>query len=110
VSVLPGRMPVNLNTAGAMVLQAVLGMPPAQVQQLLDRRRTRPFLSVDEAIPGMQQAGGDLLSVQSQFFSVQIEIELGPDWQQSESALLQRQGAGQNAGQNVPLRVLWRYG
>jgi hypothetical protein len=48
--------------------------------------------------------------VQSQFFSVQIEIELGPDWQQSESALLQRQGAGQNAGQNVPLRVLWRYG
>jgi hypothetical protein len=77
----------------------VLGAPSAQVQQLLDRRRTRPFLSVGEAVGGMP---GDLLSVQSQFFTVQIEIELGPDWQQSQTALVQRQGAA--------LRVLWRYG
>jgi general secretion pathway protein K len=99
LSVLPGRLPVNLNTADAMVLQAVLGAPSAQVQQLLDRRRTRPFLSVGEAVGAMP---GDLLSVQSQFFAVQIEIELGPDWQQSQTALVQRQGA--------TLRVLWRYG
>ena len=99
LSVLPGRLPVNLNTADAMVLQAVLGAPSAQVQQLLDRRRTRPFLSVGEAVGAMP---GDLLSVQSQFFAVQIEIELGPDWQQSQTALIQRQGA--------TLRVLWRYG
>lgn len=99
LSVLPGRLPVNLNTADAMVLQAVLGAPSAQVQQLLDRRRTRPFLSVGEAVGGMP---GDLLSVQSQFFAVQIEIELGPNWQQSQTALVQRQGAA--------LRVLWRYG
>lgn len=101
LSVLPGRLPVNLNTADALVLQAVLGVPPAQVQQLLERRRARPFLRVDEALAGLQTAG-DMLSVQTQFFGVQIEIELGPDWRHGESALLQRQGA--------QLRVLWRYG
>jgi general secretion pathway protein K len=101
LSLLPGRLPVNLNTAEAMVLQAVLGAPPEQVQQLLDRRRTRPFLTVDEAIAGLQ-AARDMVSVQTQFFGVEIQIELGPHWQQSESALLQRQGSA--------LRVLWRYG
>ena len=101
LSLLPGRLPVNLNTAEATVLQAVLGAPPAQVQQLLDRRRTRPFLTVDEAIAGLQ-AARDMVSVQTQFFGVEIQIELGPHWQQSESALLQRQGSA--------LRVLWRYG
>lgn len=99
LSVLPGRLPVNLNTADAMVLQAVLGAPSAQVQQLLDRRRTRPFMSVGEAVGGRP---GDMLSVQSQFFAVKIEIELRPDWHQSQTALVQRQGAA--------LRVLWRYG
>lgn len=101
LSVLPGRLPVNLNTADALVLQAVLGVPPAQVQQLLERRRTRPFLSVDEAVAG-GQVTRDLLSVQTLFFAVEIVIELGADWQQRETALIQRQGA--------TLRILWRYG
>ena len=101
LSVLPGRLSVNLNTAEATVLQAVLGAPPAQVQQLLDRRRTRPFLSVDEALAGLQ-AARDMLSVQTQFFGVEIQIELGSEWQQRQSALIQRQGEN--------LRVLWRYG
>jgi general secretion pathway protein K len=101
LSVLPGRLSVNLNTAEATVLQAVLGAPPAQVQQLLDRRRARPFLSVDEALAGLQ-AARDMLSVQTQFFGVEIQIELGSEWQQRQSALIQRQGEN--------LRVLWRYG
>jgi general secretion pathway protein K len=101
LSVLPGRLSVNLNTAEATVLQAVLGAPPAQVQQLLDRRRARPFLSVDEALAGLQ-AARDMVSVQTQFFGVEIQIELGSEWQQRQSALIQRQGEN--------LRVLWRYG
>jgi hypothetical protein len=71
------------------------------VQQLLDRRRARPFLSVDEALAGLQ-AARDMLSVQTQFFGVEIQIELGSEWQQRQSALIQRQGEN--------LRVLWRYG
>lgn len=99
LSVLPGRMPVNLNTAGAQVLQAVLGLPAAQVQQLLERRKAQPLVSLDGSNIG-PQPGASRVGLSSQFFEAHLLVELGPQWRLSERALLQRQGS--------TVRVLWR--
>lgn len=103
VAVLPGRLPVNLNTADALVLQSVLGGAPVALDTLLARRQAQPFASLAEAgLAGPQgQPGQDRVSVNSSFFEVHAAVQLGSAFKLGQRALLQRQG---------PLvQILWRY-
>lgn len=103
VTVLPGRLPVNLNTAGAEVLQAVLGDAAAAVNALLTRRQDRPLASVGELALGGPGAllAPERLAVSSNFFEVQIFVEMSGAYKRGQRALLQRQGP--------VVRILWRY-
>nr|VFJ96957.1 MAG: general secretion pathway protein K [Candidatus Kentron sp. LFY] len=48
VSALPGRVPINVNTASARVLMARIdGMTETQAEQVTERRKTEPYQSVD---------------------------------------------------------------
>ena len=103
VTVLPGRLPVNLNTAGTVVLQAVLGGAPVALDALLARRQAQPVTSLADI--GLAGPGGlpapDRLSVNSNFFEVQTSVQLGSSFRLGQRALLQRQGP--------VVRILWRY-
>lgn len=100
VSLLPGRLPVNLNTAGAPVLQAVLGLGPTEVQQLMARRQAQPFASLEAA--GLKAPNEQMQAVSSHFFEVQVQLQLGQGapLMLVEHALLQRDGRD--------VRTLWQ--
>lgn len=100
VSLLPGRLPVNLNTAGAPVLQAVLGLDAPQVQQLIAQRQSRPFATL--AAAGLKAPNEQMQSVNSHFFEVRLVLRLSPEAAlvQVEHALLQRDGRD--------VRTLWQ--
>ncbi len=100
VSLLPGRLPVNLNTAGGPVLQAVLGLGPAEVQQLMARRQAQPFASL--AAAGLKAPNEQMQAVNSHFFEVQVQLQLGQGAPLTlvEHALLQRDGRD--------VRTLWQ--
>jgi general secretion pathway protein K len=77
---LPTPTPVNLNTAGAPVLAAVLdGLDEAGAQRLLRQRELRPFDSIDQA---RQVLGADTpvrfdgSGVASAFFIVQGRMRI----------------------------------
>ena len=100
VSLLPGRLPVNLNTASAPVLQAVLGLETAPLQQLLAQRQVQPFATL--AAAGLKAPDAQMQSVNSHFFEVHIALRLNRSaaWVQEEHALLQRDGRD--------VRTLWQ--
>lgn len=100
VNLLPGRLPVNLNTAGIPVLQAVLDLPAAQVQQLVARRQGQPFSSL--AATGLKNPDAQMLAVHTNFFEVRIELQLdgAAPLVLQEHALLQRDGRD--------VRTLWQ--
>ncbi len=100
VSLLPGRLPVNLNTATAPVLQAVLDVPTAQVQQLMAKRQARPFAQLADA--GLSRPNDQMQAVSSHFFEVQVRLRLGRGaaLARHEHALLQRDGRD--------VRTLWQ--
>jgi general secretion pathway protein K len=100
VSLLPGRLPVNLNTAGAPVLQAVLGLDASQVQALLARRQAQPFANLSET--GLKNTDAQLVAVNSHFFEVRMALRMRPNAPvlQVEHALLQRDGRD--------VRTLWQ--
>jgi general secretion pathway protein K len=100
VSLLPGRLPVNLNTAGGPVLEAVLGLEPAQAQRLIARRQARPLSSLSDT--GIPTANEQMHAVNSHFFEVQVQLKLsgGAPTTLLEHALLQRDGQ--------EVRTLWQ--
>jgi general secretion pathway protein K len=100
VSLLPGRVPVNLNTAPTQVLQAVLGLPAADVQQLVARRQAQPFAHL--AALGLKTPDPQMLAVNSYFFEVRVRLRLGGGAPLAlrENALLQRDG--------LDVRTLWQ--
>ena len=100
VSLLPGRLPVNLNTATAPVLQALLDMPMTQVQQLMTRRQALPFAQLADA--RLKNPDVQMQAVSSHFFEVKVRLRLGPGAALVclEHALLQRDGPN--------VRVLWQ--
>ena len=100
VSLLPGRLQVNLNTAGPEVLGALLALEPAQVQQLVARRQAQPFASL--AATGLARTDEQMQSVNSHFFEVQAELQLVRQAPVTlrEHALLQRDGRD--------VRTLWQ--
>lgn len=100
VSLLPGRLPVNLNTATAPVLQAVLGLGAPQVQQLLAQRQAQPFATL--AAVGLKAPNEQMQAVNSHFFEVRVELRLSSAAPLAlvEHALLQRDGRD--------VRTLWQ--
>lgn len=99
VSLLPGLLPVNVNTASAPVLQAVLDLGRSEVQALIAQRQSRPFTSL--ASTGLKSPDPQMLAIGSYFFEVQITLQLDPAVPvlRQQHALLQREGP--------KVRTLW---
>ncbi|WP_143891024.1 type II secretion system minor pseudopilin GspK [Tepidimonas alkaliphilus] len=101
---LPQPTPVNLNTAGPVVLRAAIaGLDGAEAQRLLALRNQRPFERTEalvEALPRLAASWQPaLLSVSSQHFLVTGQLRLG-ELTVQQTALLRRNGAR--------VEVLWR--
>lgn len=103
-TVLPKVTPVNLNTATAPVLEAVIpGLDASGARQLVARRSQRPWNTLQEAAEALGPLGRMLdhnqHAVSSQFFEIQGRIRID-DLVQEELALVQREGQ--------QVRMLWR--
>jgi general secretion pathway protein K len=104
ITVLPEATPVNLNTASAEVLSAVLpGLDLASARQALTQRQRGHWASLSAAQDALGSSGRLLddkqHSVQSRYFEVQGRMRIDNVVQQ-ETALVLREG-----GQ---VRMLWR--
>lgn len=101
VTLLPGRTPVNLNTASVEVLQAVLpDLSRAAAEQLVARRARQPFTRLNDT--GLSKGLDEMLhSVNSRFFELRVELRSQPGSAAgvAHNALLQRERAD--------VRVLW---
>ena len=104
VTVLPGRSPVNLNTASSMVLAASTpGLGTAGAEKLIAARSRKHFSSLADAAqalgsPGVLFADG-VHSVTSRFFEVRGQLRLD-DLTVFERSLVQRDG--------LSVRTVWR--
>jgi general secretion pathway protein K len=104
ITVLPEATPVNLNTASAEVLSAVLpGLDLASARQAVNLRQRGHWASLNAAQEALGSSGRLLdekqHSVQSRYFEVQGRMRIDNVVQQ-ETALVRRDG-----GQ---VRMLWR--
>lgn len=104
ISVLPEATPVNLNTASAEVLSAVVpGLDLASARQAVTQRQRGHWASLSAAQEALGSSGRLLNaqqhSVQSRYFEVQGRMRIDNVVQQ-ETALVRREG-----GQT---RMLWR--
>jgi len=105
VTALPGRTPVNANTAPAPVLAAILPeVAASKIAQMVKDRASRPFLTKDQVARWAKESPvgvvSDNLDVRSAFFSVLIQVAQD-DVQLANDALVQR-------GQNAATTVVWR--
>ncbi len=105
VTALSGRTPVNINTAPAEVLAAILPeVASGKLAQFVKDRRTRPFRAKDQIATWAKESPvatvNDNLDVKSAFFSVRIQVAQD-DVQLANDALVQR-------GQNAVTAVVWR--
>jgi general secretion pathway protein K len=104
ITVLPEATPVNLNTASAEVLSAVLpGLDLASARQAVTQRQRGHWASLNAAQAALG-ASGRLLddkqhSVKSRYFEVQGRMRIDNVVQQ-ETALVRRDGS--------QVRMLWR--
>ena len=80
ITVLPGKTPVNLNTASAEVISsAALGLSTADARQLVAARTGSPFHSVADMavlLPAGQQVAEADFSVASRFFEVRGRVRM----------------------------------
>ncbi|MDE2119199.1 MAG: type II secretion system minor pseudopilin GspK [Betaproteobacteria bacterium] len=96
VTVLPRTTPVNVNTADAKVLEAVLDIPPDQTARLVARRKRQHFETTDDvkSFLGATVAGRidtTLIGTESDFFYAFARVRIG-DFEYAERALIQRVG------------------
>jgi general secretion pathway protein K len=95
IAVLPGRTPVNLNTASAEVIySAIDGIDMADARRLVAGRRATPLRSIDDAarlLAGTRNLHPGHFSVASRFFEVRSRLRLGP-MVVEDRALVQRDG------------------
>jgi general secretion pathway protein K len=108
VSALPGRVPVNANTASAEVLAALLPeLTREEARALADSRKSRPFKDkADLAARAKSAAPSTLdarLDVKSDHFLVQVAVTQD-DVQVALEALVRR-GA---PGASPPTAIIWR--
>jgi len=103
-TVLPVPTPVNLNTATAPVLEAVVpGLDASSARQLVARRSQKPWASLQEAADAMGPAGRLLDSHQhavgSRFFEILGRLRIDQQVQ-DDLALVERDGQ--------QVRMVWR--
>lgn len=103
-TVLPSATPVNINTAPALVLEAVLpGLDSASASQLVQQRRLRPWNTLQEAALALGASGAQLderrHSVSSRYFEILGRLRMGLQVR-DEVALVERNGN--------EVRMLWR--
>lgn len=103
-TVLPFATPVNLNTAPALVLEAVIpGLDATSARQLVARRSQKPWTSLQAAAEAMGTAGRLLderqHAVRSRFFEIHGRLRMDR-LVQDELALVEREGP--------QVRMLWR--
>ena len=103
-AILPGRTPVNLNTASAEVIYAsIAGLEMAQAQRLVEQRALKPFQTLDDAARLLGGFAGRIAenrhSVATQFFEVTGRLRMERTLIE-EHSLLQRDG--------LQVRTLWR--
>ena len=94
VTALPGRTSVNVNTAGATVLAALLPeIAKDRIARFIIDRRTRPLATKQEIVQWAKEAPpgavNDGLDVKSAFFSVRIQVAQD-DVELATDALVQR--------------------
>ena len=104
VTVLPSRTAVNLNTASAQVLVAVLpGLDLRQAQTLVVQRAQAHYQSVAQALKAANvradQVNAERLGIASRYFAVRGRLRIG-DTVVQELSLVERQGTS--------VKVLWR--
>lgn len=104
ITLLPEPTPVNLNTASAEVLSAILpGLDMASARQAVERRQRAHWPNLNAAREALGQAGRQLNekqhSVQSRYFEVLGRMRIDNVIQQ-ELALVRRDGS--------QTRMLWR--
>jgi general secretion pathway protein K len=104
VTLLPARTPVNLNTASAPVLFAVIpGLDMAQAERLVTTRQFAHFRALSDAGKVVPDAAGDLNetqhSVTSNFFEVLGRLRL-------DQTMVDERSVVQRVGINV--KTLWR--
>jgi general secretion pathway protein K len=96
VTVLPGRQPVNVNTAPAEVLHALFAdLSLADARQLVAARQTAHFRDTDDfraRLPDRDAAPAAEVSVSSQFFLARANVQVGGA-RVALSSLLARDGA-----------------
>ena len=119
VSTLPGRALVNVNTASAEVLAALLpDAMPGAIARIVARRAEKPYASVDEMLALAEGAKRDTAQsqagVRSDHFLVAVRVEQDDVLVGSE-ALIRRgggggsasTGAGAPAGNANPVAIIW---
>lgn len=104
VTILPGLTPVNLNTASASVLSAVIpGLDIAAASRIALDRATQPWSTLDEARQALGPLGVHIHpsrhAVSSQYFLVRSQWRQAGVIRETE-ALVERQGEN--------IRALWR--
>lgn len=103
-TLLPERTPVNLNTAGLEVLQAVLpGVDAARARQLMSTRERSPFKNLGDVSRALGDSAPRLVETQhdvrSRYFEVRGRLRLD-DVVIEERSLVVRD--------NLTVRVAWR--
>lgn len=104
VTILPERMPLNINTASAEAMAAsVPSLDLATAKRVVAQRASRYFRTLEEANKVIAQGSGQFNSTQhavaTRFFEVQGRLRLDNAWVE-EHSLLQRD--------NLELRIVWR--
>ncbi len=109
VTALPGRRAVNINTASAVVIAAILDgkVPRDRIEERIALRRARPLVSTNEIAqwaPGADpRAVNTDLAVKSEFFSVRVQVAQD-DVHVASEALVQRNP------QSGATSIVWRRG
>ncbi len=95
-------LPINVNTAPAEVLAALLNRSPADAGQIVQAREKSPFKNDNEfkALLGGQAPPAGSYALKSQYFIVKVETRIGRTRRITET-LIERSGASQDAN------VLW---
>jgi general secretion pathway protein K len=104
VTILPERMPLNINTASAEAMAAsVPSLDLATAKRVVAQRAARHFRTLEDANKVIAQGSGQFNSTQhavaTRFFEVQGRLRLDNAWVE-EHSLLQRD--------NLELRIVWR--
>jgi general secretion pathway protein K len=95
VTMLPGTVPVNVNTASREVLAAVTGLDPATAERIVQQRQRAPFKSTTELFtvaPGIPPAGRSNIAIQSNYFEVRGRLRLGEVVLEQRSVVQRQQG------------------